>query len=129
MKTYTKKNIHLLLSKILHSLKKKKTKNTYTYPNIKTGNVFFVDDILFPGSIIIDIHDKNSKKSSSKIIGKIEICLSTIMPMYSIRKLDLNDPEENGLYRGHNKLLGLYESFNILYNEIIQSEKNKFITL
>ncbi len=120
MKTYTKKNMHLLLCKVLHSLKKKKIKNTYMYPNIKTGNVVFVDDILFPASIIIDIQDK---KNSPKIIGKIEICLSVISPMYSIRKLDLNDPEENGLYRGHNKLMGLYESFDLLYNQIIKSEK------
>ncbi len=90
------------------------------YPNIKTGNVVFVDDLLFPASIIIDIQDK---KNSPKMIGKIEICLSVISPMYSIRKLDLNDPEENGLYRGHNKFMGLYESFDALYNQIIKSEK------
>ncbi len=119
MKIYNKKNIQLLLGKIMNSLKKKKTKNTYLYPNIKADKVVFIDDILFPASITIIIHGKSKKN----IIGKIEICLSTISPIYSIRKLDLQDPEENGLYRGHNKLMGLYESFDILYNQIIQPEK------
>ena len=118
MKIYTKKSSNLILAKIVNSLKKKKSKSSITYPNIKGNQVIYHNDILFPASILIDIYGLKNHKH--KIIGKIEICLSTINPLYSIRKFHLNDPEEHGLYRGHNKLTNLYESFDIIYNEIMK---------
>lgn len=119
MKIYTKKSAQLILNKIVNSLKKKKTKSLLMYPNIKGDNIVYQDDVLFPASIFINVYGLNNHKH--KLIGKIEICLSTINPLYSIRKFDLKDPDEHGLYRGHSKLTNLYESFNIIYSEIMKS--------